>query len=222
MVENYEIDEFGVIHQIEYEPIAYDNEYISYYERKSDRTIKLGYQRLGWILGLLDRVPESVLEIGYGTGTFIEAAKITGVPMCVGCDIANFPLPEGVQFMGWEATETTPSALEPNWDVVGMFDVLEHIPDLSFLAKLKTNYVAIAVPYCRWQQLGDAWFRDWRMLLPNEHLHHFDDKSLVALMEHHDYTCLTLNTFEDGIRLRNGETGPNILSGFFRKKPRVN
>ena len=51
MVENYEIDEFGVIHQIEYEPIAYDNEYISYYERKSDRTIKLGYQRLGWILG---------------------------------------------------------------------------------------------------------------------------------------------------------------------------
>ena len=47
MIENYEIDQFGVIHQIEYEPITYDNEYISYYERLSDRTIKLGYQRLG-------------------------------------------------------------------------------------------------------------------------------------------------------------------------------
>ena len=218
MIENYEIDQFGVIHQIEYEPITYDNEYISYYERLSDRTIKLGYQRLGWILGLLERMPESVLEIGYGTGTFIEAAKITGVPKCVGCDVADFPLPDGVQFMGWQATKTSPSALEPDWDVVGMFDVLEHIPDLSFLGKLKTNYVAIAVPYCRWKELGDDWFRDWRMLLPNEHLHHFDKESLVAFMEHHNFRCLTLNTFEDGIRLREGESGPNILSVFFEKK----
>jgi len=200
VIENYEIDQFGVIHQIEYEPITYDN------------------QRLGWILGLLDRIPDSVLEIGYGTGTFIEAAKITGVPKCVGCDVTDFPLPDGVQFMGWQATKTSPSALEPDWDVVGMFDVLEHIPDLSFLEKLKTNYVAIAVPYCRWKELGDDWFRDWRMLLPNEHLHHFDKESLVAFMEHHDFKCLTLNTFEDGIRLREGESGPNILSGFFEKK----
>ena len=66
MIENYEIDQFGVIHQIEYEPITYDNEYISYYERLSDRTIKLGYQRLGWILGMLDRIVGRV----YGTPRF--------------------------------------------------------------------------------------------------------------------------------------------------------
>jgi SAM-dependent methyltransferase len=215
MIENYEIDQFGVIHQIEFEPIAYDDEYISYYERKSDRTIKLGYQRLGWILGILDRIPDSVLEIGYGTGTFIEAAQITGVPKCVGCDIADFPLPEGVEFQDWD------SALEQQWDVVAMFDVLEHVPDLSFLGKLETDYLAVAVPFCRWEELGDAWFRDWRMLLPNEHLHHFDKSSLVNLLEHYGFEPMTLNTFEDGIRLREGEAGPNILSGFF-KKIRVN
>ena len=38
----------GVIHQIEFTPIKYDKKYISYYEDLSDRTIKLGYQRLGW------------------------------------------------------------------------------------------------------------------------------------------------------------------------------
>ena len=32
VIDNYEIDEFGVIHQIEFEPITYDKEYISYYE----------------------------------------------------------------------------------------------------------------------------------------------------------------------------------------------
>src|SRR5687767_8590927 len=82
-----------------FRPIAYDGVYLSYYEAKSDRTIKLGYQRLGWLLGLLGRIPDSVLEIGYGTGTFIEAAQITGVPRCAGCDITHFPLPDGVEFL---------------------------------------------------------------------------------------------------------------------------
>jgi len=215
MIDNYSIDSFGVIHQIEFQPIQYDQDYISYYENLSDRTIKLGYQRLGWILGMLGRVPDSVLEIGYGTGTFVEAAQIAGVAKCVGCDIADYPLPKGVAFMDWE------NSLKHAWDVVAMFDVLEHVPDLSFLGELKTNYLAIAVPYCRWAELGDAgdaWFRDWRMLLPNEHLHHFDKESLVGLLDHYGFDCMTLNTFEDGIRLREGETGPNILSGMFKKR----
>lgn len=212
MLDNYEIDQFGVIHQIEYELMVYDHEYLSYYEDLSDRTIKLGYQRLGWILGLLERIPLSVLEIGYGTGTFIEAAQITGVPKCVGNDIANYPLPNGVHYMDWD------ESLNHEWDVVAMFDVLEHIPDLSFLEKLQTKFLAIAVPFCRWKELGDEWFRDWRMLLPNEHLHHFDVESLIALLDHFGYRCLTHNTFEDGIRLRENETGPNIISAFFETK----
>jgi hypothetical protein len=215
MLANYRIDAFGVIHQIEFTPITYDREYISYYEAKSDRTIKLGYQRMGWVLGLMGRVPDSVLEIGYGTGTFVEAAEISRVPDCAGYDIARFPLPDGVRFVEWE------DALARPWDLVAMFDVLEHIPDLDFLTRLEARHVAIAVPYCRWRELGAAgneWFRSWRMLLPNEHLHHFDRDSLPALMAHHGWDCVTLNTFEDGLRLRPGEEGPNILSGFFRRR----
>jgi hypothetical protein len=214
VLDNYRMDEFGVIHQVEFTPIQYDKEYITYYEDLSDRTIKLGYQRMGWILGLTGRMPASVLEIGYGTGTFIEAARISGVADCAGYDIARYPLPEGVPFIEWDA------ALAREWDLVAMFDVLEHIPDLSFLGSLRTRHLALAVPYCRYRELGPAgedWFRRWRMLLPNEHLHHFDRESLVALLAHHGFDCVTLNTFEDGIRLRAGETGPNILSGFFAR-----
>ncbi len=211
MLDNYRIDEFGVIHQIESQPIVYDQEYLSYYENLSDRTIKLGYQRMGWLLGMLGRIPRSVLEIGYGTGSFIEAAQITGVEKCAGCDISPYPLPEGVAFMDW--TE----ALSQRWEMVAMFDVLEHIPDLSFLATLRTDYLAIAVPFCRWRERGDDWFRDWRMRLPDEHLHHFDDRSLRGFLASHHFVCLEMDTFEDGIRLREGETGPNILSGLFRR-----
>ncbi|TIX53365.1 MAG: class I SAM-dependent methyltransferase, partial [Mesorhizobium sp.] len=32
MLDNYEVDRFGVIHQIDFTPIKYDKQYISYYE----------------------------------------------------------------------------------------------------------------------------------------------------------------------------------------------
>ena len=211
MIDNYEIDEFGVIHQVDFQTKVYDQQYLSYYETLEDRTIKLGYQRLGWILGLTRQMPASVLEIGYGTGTFIEAAQISGVARCAGYDVARYPLPEQVEFVEWD------QALTRSWDVVAMFDVLEHIPDLEFLGKLQTEFLAVAVPYCRWRELGDAWFAGWRMLLPDEHLHHFDPESLERLLQHYGYELVTLNTFEDGIRLREGESGPNIISAFFRR-----
>lgn len=211
MLDNYHLDEFGVLHQTEWSPKVYDQEYLSYYDGLHDRTIKLGYQRLGWVVGRWGRLPDSVLEIGYGKGTFLEAAMLAGVPSCAGFDVARYPLPARCAFVEWD------EALARPWDLVALFDVLEHIPDLSFLARLRARTIALAVPYCRWQERGDDWFRDWRMRLPDEHLHHFDPDSLRALMAHHGYRTAELNTFEDGLRLRAGETGPNILCGFFER-----
>jgi hypothetical protein len=211
MLENYSVDEFGVLHQVRWKPKVYDKQYLSYYEGLQERTIKLGYQRLGWALGLLRRLPESVLEVGYGMGTFLEATDLAGVPYCAGYDVARYPLPAGCAFLEWE------EALARPWALAAFFDVLEHIPDLSFLARLRASALAVAVPYCRWRELGDEWFRGWRMRLPDEHLHHFDPDSLCGLLRHHGYRCADLNTFEDGLRRRAGETGPNILCAFFEK-----
>jgi Methyltransferase domain len=211
VLENYYIDDFGVLHQRTWKPKVYDRVYLSYYEGLHDRTIKLGYQRLGWVLGILRRLPESVLEVGYGLGTFLEAAAVAGVPCCAGYDVARYPLPARCEFIEWEA------ALARRWDVTALFDVLEHIPDLSFLERLMTGALAVAVPYCRWRESGDDWFGSWRMRLPDEHLHHFDPTSLCALMTHHGYRCIDLNYFEDGLRLREGETGPNIICAFFER-----
>ena len=212
MLDNYQIDEFGVIHQITWKPKVYDKKYLSYYEGLQERTIKLGYQRLGWVLGLLRRLPSSVLEIGYGTGTFLEAAQIAGVPACAGYDVADYPLPANCSFVGWEDLQIH------QWDLVAFFDVLEHIPDLSFLSSIHAKTIAVTVPYCRWSELGDKWFQDWRMRLPDEHLHHFDPTSLIKLMEHNGYHCVDLNSYEDGLRLRQDEIGPNIISGFFENQ----
>jgi hypothetical protein len=212
LLENYHLDELGIIHQSTRNPKVYDAAYLTYYEGLRDRTIKLGYQRLGWVLGILRRLPKSVLEIGYGLGTFLEAAKLAGVGHCAGCDVAEYPLPPGCVFIDWEA------ALSETWDVTVLFDVLEHIPDLTFLGRLSTSALAVAVPFCRWREFGDDWFRSWRMRLPDEHLHHFDPESLGALMNHHGYRCIDLNNFEDGLRLREGESAPSIICGFFERE----
>lgn len=213
MIPNYEMDRFGVIHQIEWRTKKYDSQYISYYEGLWERTIKLGYQRLGWVMGLLhDENPENVLEFGYGLGTFLEAAQLSGVKNCCGCDVANYPLPQGCSFLNWQ------QSLERTWDLVAMFDVLEHVPDLSFLEQLKTKYLAIAVPWCRWTEYGDDWLAHWRMLLPDEHLHHFCPSSLQKLLEYHSYELIDHNTFEHGLRRRSGENEPGVFSSFFRRK----
>ena len=102
MLANYHTDEFGVVHQTHFAPKIYDEEYLSYYQGLADRTIKLGYQRLGWVLGLLRRLPDRVLEIGYGLGTFLEAAHLAGVRDCAGCDVARYPLPDGCRFVEWD------------------------------------------------------------------------------------------------------------------------
>lgn len=101
MIENYRVDELGVIHQISFTPMRYDREYLSYYEDFNDRTIKLGYQGTGWLPGSLGRIPGSVLEIGYGTGSFIESASITGVIVCAGCDVIHYPLPDAIEYLEW-------------------------------------------------------------------------------------------------------------------------
>lgn len=211
MLDNYRIDEFGVIHQIEWTSKTYDDEYLSYYEGLRERTIKLGYQRCGWVVGRFGGVPRRVLEIGYGLGTYLEAASLSGSERCAGFDVARYPLPAGCEFVEWKA------ALSQSWDVVAMFDVLEHIPDLSFLGELETEAIAVAVPFCRQRELGDAWFRDWRMRLPNEHLHHFDEDSLNAMLGHYGYECEQVGWFEDGLRLRDDEAGPNILTAYYRR-----
>lgn len=211
MLENYYLDEFGVIHQQQWKSKTYDEQYLSYYEGLKERTIKLGYLRLGWILGALGELPDRLLEIGYGMGTFLEAAVLSGVPNCYGADVANYPLPDGSRSISLDR------AIEQSWDFVGMFDVLEHIADISFLSNLKTRYLGIAVPFCRWSEFGDDWFRDWRMRLPDEHLHHFDVQSLVKTLEHYGFHPLEINHYEDGLRLRDGERGPNIISALFKK-----
>jgi hypothetical protein len=81
--------------------------------------------------------------------------------------------------------------------------------------KLNCDYIFISVPWCHYN--SDKWFLKWHHRRYNEHLWHFNDKSLVRFFDENGYENLYLGNFEDAIR-KNNSTQSNILSAIFKKK----
>jgi hypothetical protein len=207
MLPNYNIDNNGVIHQIEYAPFVYDAEYVdTRYAGVPQLTDEMSHLRLGFIRGAVDIPITSILDVGYGTGDFLRLCKKV-IPNCYGNDLFKDRLPKECEFVD--------DITAAHYDMITFFDSLEHFEDIDFIGRLKCNYVAVSVPWCH--NLNDEWFANWKHRRPDEHLHHFEIKSLNRFMEQHGFELITYDNVEDIIR-KPTENLPNILTAVFRKK----
>ena len=77
LLENYEKLDNGVIRQVNREPYNYDFDYSNDYNKLGEIGKRMSYLRLGYLLGVLDFTPKSILDIGYGNGDFLEACVNT-------------------------------------------------------------------------------------------------------------------------------------------------
>jgi hypothetical protein len=204
MLDNYKVDECGVIHQQNFNTITYDADYIknSYY--KYPKSLSMGYLRLGYLIGSIGHIPTSILDVGYGSGDFLKVCKEI-IPECYGYDITTLPPPEG--------TKQVTSLTDKHYDVVTFFDVLEHFKDIYEICNIKCNYICISLPWCHYY--SDEWFTNWKHRRPNEHLHHFNDKSLISFFKKIGFNYLNFTEIEDTIR--KGEN-KNILTAVFKKQ----
>lgn len=204
----YVVDGYGVVHQENPRPFRYDAAYVSAFEKPEYRakTLALTMLRLGWVMGLFNmkfgHAPESLLDIGYGSGTFMrEAAKV--IYTVDGCEIAPLPVPEGCHKV---------EAVDRTYDIVTFMDSLEHHRSLDVISRLNASLVAISVPWCH--EPGGPWFDAWKHRKPDEHLHHFDVPALAAFMASEGWTMIYEGHHEDVIR-RPVDDKPNILSMAF-------
>jgi hypothetical protein len=207
MLENYARDEYGIVKQVETNPISYTKDYIeNSYVKYGELTNYMSYLRLGNLIGSLGKIPESILDIGYGNGSFLEVCS-NAIPNCYGYDISTYPLPEGVEFVSDMTSQ--------HFEVITLFDSLEHFEDIDFVKDLNCSYICITVPNCHY--VNDEWFEKWKHRRPDEHLWHFNEESLCKYMVSNGYELLTSSNVEDIIRKNTSQEETNILTCVFKK-----
>ena len=185
----------------------YDIKYVQErYDTYGDNNEKMAKLRFDVITRTIGRLPTDVLDIGYGNGSFLKyAGKFCKT---YGSDISGYPVPDGCEFVS--------NIGEKKYDVVCLFDVLEHFDDPTALNNIKTNYLVVSLPWCHHRRYGDEWFKNWKHRRPDEHLWHFDNISLPAFVECFGYETIHLSCVEDEIRA-SLSTDSNILTAIFRK-----
>jgi len=204
MIENYASNEDGVIYQIERNPFDYTGHYNDYYKDIKECTRYTSNLRLGYIIGSIGHIPESVLDVGYGAGVFLEACD--DIVDRYGYDISGWPVPDGCKF--------SDSLFYQSYEVITFFDSLEHMEDISFVKDLSCKYVCISVPDCHY--FDDEWFENWKHRKPDEHLWHFNKTSLEKFMTRMGYETINICNIED-ITRKNYKNYTNILTGIFKK-----
>lgn len=205
MLDNYDVNEDGVIYQVKREPFKYDKAYAGNYNTYGELGHRMSYLRLGHMIGAIGYTPKSVLDIGYGNGSFLEACTTT-IPQCFGNDISSYPIPAGCEFVE--------DIFSQYFDVVTFFDSLEHFPDIEWIKNLKCRSIIITVPHCHYK--SDEWFNEWKHRKPDEHLWHFNQSSLIRFMDRMGYHPIRVSNVEDVIR-KNKPDEENILTGVFNK-----
>jgi hypothetical protein len=204
---NYVKLENGIIKQMIVNKIEYNYEYANKYNDHGEKSNYLSYLRLGVLLGNLKQIPNSILDVGYGNGSFLNAAKNI-IPNCFGFDISGFPLSDDITIEN--------SITDKYFDVICFFDSLEHFDDINIIENLNCEYIFISVPWCHY--LSDEWFLNWYHRKPNEHLWHFNNESLVNFFNEKNFKCIYMSNFEDTIRKNSScNEYPNILSAIFKK-----
>lgn len=200
ILDGYLKNKDNLIYQVNYSKITYDKKYVD--ERYNTYGVLNEYMshlRLGYIIGTIGKIPESILDVGYGNGSFLNICKNI-IPKCYGSDISGYEVPIGVEFISdW---------IHKDVEVLTLFDVLEHLDNPYILQSIKAKYIIISVPWCH--NNSEEWFLNWKHRRPNEHLWFFDEKSIYKFAKRIGYNVLHYTNMEDVIRTNPNEK--NILT----------
>jgi len=208
MLDNYTKTVDGVIKQISFTPYVYDEAYTEDRYINQPTSDIMSYLRLGFIVGSIGHVPKSLMDVGYGSGNFLQTCK-GFINELYGNDVPPaYKLPEDIQFVN--------NITQQHVEVVTFFDSLEHFPDIEFVKDLNCRFVVISLPWC-YNGNDDEWFKSWKHRREDEHLYHFDKDSLTTFMDRQGYTLLNYSNIEDKIRVDKNLT-PNILTACFEKR----
>lgn len=163
----------------------------------------------------------SILDFGCGTGHFLSYVKGKGA------QISGYEPSQGARELAQKITKTTInesiSQIESKYDVITLWHVLEHIPNLSETLKLlqthlKPNGVLfIAVPNYTSED-ESLYGNKWAAYDTPRHLWHFSPKSMQILTKNHNLKIskivpMWLDALYVSILSQKHKTGKHSLGG---------
>lgn len=135
-----------------------------------------------------------------------------------GCASGAFIQSEGsfLDTQGYDVNPYSPYHQHPepkSYDILTLWDVIEHLhePEAPIL-KYAPEYIFISTPNLH----ENVVFDEWKHNRPGEHLHYFDEISLVKFLDTHGYKVLETN-FGEG-QLRDPEKPKDIITMVAKKK----
>lgn len=160
-----------------------------------------------------------LLDVGCNIGLFLSVARdegfsVTGAELnreCAEFGVRNFKLD-----IRSESLENIAFAGE-SFDVVTLFDVLEHVPDIhGLLAEArrilkKDGLLVVQSPNIR-SLMARLTRSNWVWLTPPDHLYHFAPATLNRLLKEHGFDVRLLKSWEPAEEFSN-----NLLSNLFRQ-----
>ncbi len=145
-------------------------------------------RKVAFINKLSKNRPGALLDIGCGTGLFLASAKQAGWNIA-GVEPDGDARGVAEKHTGqqlWEGWENMPA--NNGYDVITMWHVLEHIPDLSHLLQTvhehlsATGVFIVAVPNCKSDD-ADRYGANWAGYDVPRHLYHFTPEVLRAVAD---------------------------------------
>lgn len=181
-------------------PNILDNVYSKDYFHKDNLDHKFGYTDYDQDKGMMKEVflhhldnfaslleGRKIFDIGSATGYFLDLAKDKGW-QTYGIDISDYAsqLAREKGHQAWAGKDLAAIDTDEKFDLVTMWDVLEHLPDpLAYLKELRKFMNDDSVLAVNTIDRGSLWARfwgkRWQLVVPPEHLMYYTYKNLEDL-----------------------------------------
>jgi len=171
---------------------TYTDDYSRAYARKADKKIRRSLKRIKLASkGLSDK--GRWLDVGCSAGFVVKAANDCGFDGW-GVDVEPWGIKYGSEqleldnlYEGMLEEQDFPDA---HFQVISLYDVIEHVPDLNRLVSelsrllMPAGIIDIVTPDIgHWRVTKPL--SEWKEIKPSEHLYYFSDKTLDRLLQKH-------------------------------------
>jgi hypothetical protein len=125
----------------------------------------MSYLRLGFLKGFARK--GRLLDIGYGNGSFIKLSIMAGYDS-FGKEVHGLSGKYGIRESG----------LDESWDIITLFDSLEHMDSLDQIRNINSKLIIVSTPLRPTTFPSNLGWKHWK---PGEHLHYFDRNGIEKI-----------------------------------------